>query len=32
MEIAWSNDADAGLARAKETSKPALMDFTAAPM
>jgi hypothetical protein len=32
MEIVWSNDADGGLARAKEASKPVLMDFTAAPM
>jgi hypothetical protein len=32
MEINWSNDADKGLAAAKGSGKPLLLDFTAAPM
>lgn len=32
MEIPWSKDVDAALARAHESGKPALLDFTAAPL
>lgn len=31
-EIAWIEDVDAGLARAKAEQKPVLVDFSAAPM
>lgn len=30
--ITWTEDVDAGLARARNEQKPALVDFTAAPM
>jgi hypothetical protein len=32
MAIPWRSDADAALAEAKESQKPLLLDFTAAPM
>jgi len=32
MDIQWTDDVDAALARAKESKKPLLLDFTAAPM
>ena len=32
MPIAWTDDVDAALARAKQEKKPLLIDFTAAPM
>ena len=32
MPISWIEDADQALARAKESGKPLLLDFTAAPM
>lgn len=32
MEIQWKDDADAALAEAKQSGKPVLLDFTAAPM
>lgn len=32
MTIPWSGDADRALAEAKESGKPLLLDFTAAPM
>ena len=32
MAIAWNEDADRALATAKESGKPLLLDFTAAPM
>ena len=32
MPIPWIEDADQALARAKESDKPLLLDFTAAPM
>jgi len=32
MSISWKDDADGGLAQAKQTGKPLLLDFTAAPM
>jgi hypothetical protein len=31
-EIQWSDDVDAVMQRAKESKKPLLLDFTAAPM
>ena len=31
MAVNWSTDADATLAKAKETNKPILVDFSAAP-
>ena len=31
-EIHWLSDFDAALQKAKESGKPALLDFTAAPM
>jgi hypothetical protein len=32
MDIQWTDDVDAALAKAKESGKPLLLDFTAAPM
>lgn len=32
MTIPWRDDADRALAEAKESRKPLLLDFTAAPM
>jgi hypothetical protein len=32
MQIAWNKDPDAALAQAREQNKPALLDFSAAPM
>jgi hypothetical protein len=32
MAIQWKDDADQALAQAKESGKPLLLDFTAAPM
>jgi hypothetical protein len=32
MSIQWSGNADEGIARAKKTGKPLLLDFSAAPM
>jgi len=32
MDIQWTDNVDAALARAKKESKPLLLDFTAAPM
>jgi hypothetical protein len=32
MSIPWRDDADKALAEAKQTGKPLLLDFTAAPM
>ena len=32
MEIQWTDDADAAMARARESKRPLLLDFTAAPM
>jgi hypothetical protein len=32
MSIPWKEDADQALAEAKQTGKPLLLDFTAAPM
>ena len=31
MTVQWMKDADAAIARAKETKKAVLLDFTAAP-
>jgi uncharacterized protein YyaL (SSP411 family) len=31
MAVNWNKDADAALAEAKETKKPVLVDFSAAP-
>lgn len=31
MSIPWSKDVDAALAQTKETAKPLLLDFSAAP-
>lgn len=31
MAVNWNKDADAALAKAKETKKPLLIDFSAAP-
>jgi hypothetical protein len=31
-EIQWSDDVEAAMRRAKESKKPLLLDFTAAPM
>ncbi|HXC72233.1 MAG TPA: thioredoxin family protein [Pyrinomonadaceae bacterium] len=31
MSVQWIKDADAALAQAKETKKPVLVDFSAAP-
>lgn len=31
MKVHWRKDADAALAEAKETGKPLLIDFSAAP-
>ena len=31
MAVQWSKDADAALAEAKETKRPLLVDFSAAP-
>jgi hypothetical protein len=32
MAVNWRTDVDQALAEAKETGKPALLDFSAAPM
>ena len=32
MDIQWKEDVDQALAEAKQTGKPLLLDFTAAPM
>jgi hypothetical protein len=32
MSITWNKDVDAALNRAKADNKPALLDFSAAPM
>ena len=32
MEITWQRDIDAALDKAKQTGRPLLLDFTAAPM
>jgi hypothetical protein len=32
MEITWQRDIDAALGNAKQTGRPLLLDFTAAPM
>jgi len=32
MAIPWREDADRALAEAKESEKPLILDFTAAPM
>jgi len=32
MEIPWTDDVDAAMSRARESKKPLLLDFTAAPM
>ena len=32
MSIPWGEDADQALAAAKQSGKPLLLDFTAAPM
>ena len=32
MDIHWNKDFDAALRQAGETNKPALLDFSAAPM
>jgi thiol:disulfide interchange protein len=32
MAISWTDDVDQALAQAKKSSKPLLLDFTAAPM
>jgi len=32
MEIQWQRDIDAALRQAKQSGKPLLLDFTAAPM
>ena len=32
MDIQWTDDVDKALAQAKESGKPLLLDFTAAPM
>ncbi|HEX7193039.1 MAG TPA: thioredoxin family protein [Thermoanaerobaculia bacterium] len=32
MDIQWTDDVDQALAKAKESGKPLLLDFTAAPM
>jgi thiol:disulfide interchange protein len=32
MAIPWTDDVDQALAQAKKSSKPLLLDFTAAPM
>ena len=32
MSISWKDDADQSLAEAKQSGKPLLLDFTAAPM
>ncbi len=32
MEITWQRDIDAALREAKQTGRPLLLDFTAAPM
>ena len=31
MAVQWNTDADAALAEAKQTNKPVLVDFSAAP-
>jgi uncharacterized protein YyaL (SSP411 family) len=31
MSIEWSQDVDAAIAQAKDTNKPILLDFSAAP-
>jgi len=31
MSVQWTKDADAALAQAKETKRPVLVDFSAAP-
>jgi uncharacterized protein YyaL (SSP411 family) len=31
MSIEWSHDVDAAIAQAKDTNKPILLDFSAAP-
>jgi hypothetical protein len=32
MEIQWTDDVDRALTEAKQSGKPLLLDFTAAPM
>jgi hypothetical protein len=32
MEIPWRTDVDAALAEARQAKRPALIDFTAAPL
>jgi hypothetical protein len=32
MEITWQRDIDAALREARQTGRPSLLDFTAAPM
>jgi hypothetical protein len=32
MPISWQEDVDAALAQSKESGRPLLLDFTAAPM
>jgi hypothetical protein len=32
MEIQWTDDVDGALAEAKQSGRPLLLDFTAAPM
>lgn len=32
MDIQWTDDVDRALAQSKESGKPLLLDFTAAPM
>ena len=32
MEIQWTDEVDAALQKAKESGKPLLLDFSAAPM
>jgi hypothetical protein len=32
MEIQWTDDVDAAMKQAKESKRPLLLDFTAAPM
>jgi thioredoxin family protein len=32
MDIQWTDDVDAAMKKAKESKRPLLLDFTAAPM
>jgi len=32
MDIQWTDDVDAAMASARQSKKPLLLDFTAAPM